>query len=548
MSKIIRRRSGSRGSGESAGLISQHTSTAAYVQLGGFHGNSATAEKRIRDPQLNDVLCGRGGGINSHPGNKVFREWVRERKNLYNLATSKAEKAVVSKEIVTMVQELQPAGRFLQKEPTRKGFSGMTAFWVEIDVVKALAKTSQGLREGAPSIRAEHHTETDDKKLPVPSQRSRKRSESMDKTVQGNKNETDTAPPPKRIATMEKAGTQTASEPVTVKLKSFGPPAHRHGTRSHSRAVSEDAHFTEGGSSGPLEDLSKASPLMSSNSASSESHKPSTMQNADIDQQKLQQYRETIHRRPVVDQMAPTPPPAVSETPELRAVPHLSLEQHPSLTCPAENHFQVPETQHLKRSNSLALSEIDNNYLLDQDFVNPFEHETEYDFSPRGQTKRSLVRSFPSSSSCHSSGDFGGFEALFNEVAQRGGSAIQCSSDTPSSNINGESRGGALGSKSSIHNMSSRSLTSELSDLPDAIYHPPDRVEFDEEMKTIFDATHPDLTVPRGGETIPTHLLDLKYISYNSKQGSMSKLSRLRRSNHNMLPPGTSQIFGFFGQ
>ena len=108
------------------------------------------AVRRIRTPHPHDVLCGRGGGINSHPGNCVFRDWVRERKNDYNLAASKADKAIVAAQVMRRVSSLQPAGRFLQRDTAGGGF------WIEIDETKAMAKTSQALREGAPSIRAQY--------------------------------------------------------------------------------------------------------------------------------------------------------------------------------------------------------------------------------------------------------------------------------------------------------------------------------------------------------------------------------------------------------
>jgi len=116
------------------------------------------AVKRIRTPHEHDVLSGRGGGINSHPGNKTFREWVKERKQRYNLAPSKAEKARVAKEVITMVEMLIPPGRFLQRETSSGSISigGMGGWWVEVDETKAMAKTSQALREGAPHIRAAH--------------------------------------------------------------------------------------------------------------------------------------------------------------------------------------------------------------------------------------------------------------------------------------------------------------------------------------------------------------------------------------------------------
>jgi hypothetical protein len=110
------------------------------------------AVRRIRTPHPHDVLCGRGGGINGHVGNRVFRDLVAERRLDYNLASSKSEKARVAKEVMNLVTGLSPPGRFLMRDPT----GGIGSWWIEIDENKAMAKTSQALREGAPSIRAQH--------------------------------------------------------------------------------------------------------------------------------------------------------------------------------------------------------------------------------------------------------------------------------------------------------------------------------------------------------------------------------------------------------
>lgn len=126
-----------------------------YSSVGG------TAVKRIRVPHPNDVLSGRGGGINSHVGNVRFREWVAVRKNDYTLAPSKADKARVAKEVIDLVEHQTPPGRFLQKDPTAVGGAG---WWVEIDEERVMAKTSQALREGAPQIRALHRDELDERK------------------------------------------------------------------------------------------------------------------------------------------------------------------------------------------------------------------------------------------------------------------------------------------------------------------------------------------------------------------------------------------------
>jgi hypothetical protein len=117
---------------------------------------------RIREPHDNDVLSGRGGSINNHPGNKKFRDWVHERKNDYNLAANKAEKASVAREVIDLVKAQDPPGRFLTRD-TNAPSIGPT-WWVEISDNKANAKTSQALREGAPKIRADHKEELEERK------------------------------------------------------------------------------------------------------------------------------------------------------------------------------------------------------------------------------------------------------------------------------------------------------------------------------------------------------------------------------------------------
>lgn len=99
-------------------------------------------------------------GINSHPGNKTFRKWVNERKEAYNLAKSKQEKARVSIQVIDLVKSQRPPGRFLSRDESAAGATTLSAsYWVEIDLNKAISKTSQALREGAPVIRAQHALE-----------------------------------------------------------------------------------------------------------------------------------------------------------------------------------------------------------------------------------------------------------------------------------------------------------------------------------------------------------------------------------------------------
>uniref|UniRef100_A0A7S3KW51 DUF6824 domain-containing protein n=1 Tax=Amphora coffeiformis TaxID=265554 RepID=A0A7S3KW51_9STRA len=111
----------------------------------------------VKDPRPHDVLCGRGGSINSHPGNERFRQLVDKRKRVYLTARFKREKRLIASSIVSEIRALDPPGRFLQMEKS----SGL---WKDIGDEKARDKTSQALRENAPKIRADIEEETLEKR------------------------------------------------------------------------------------------------------------------------------------------------------------------------------------------------------------------------------------------------------------------------------------------------------------------------------------------------------------------------------------------------
>lgn len=104
-----------------------------------------------------DVLCGRGGMTNHHPGNMRFREMVRQLQPDYFRA-SKCHKSKIAKSIVDVIRTQDPPGRFLKKRDGKEG-------WFDIGDQKAREKTSQALREGAPDIRAKDVVST----MPGPS-------------------------------------------------------------------------------------------------------------------------------------------------------------------------------------------------------------------------------------------------------------------------------------------------------------------------------------------------------------------------------------------
>ena len=91
----------------------------------------------------NDVLSGRGGGTNVHPGNRIFRDAINMHRRAY-LKARKNDKPAISRAIVRSIRDSE--GRFLRKDEK----SGL---WFEIGDDAAREKTSQALRQRAPEMR-----------------------------------------------------------------------------------------------------------------------------------------------------------------------------------------------------------------------------------------------------------------------------------------------------------------------------------------------------------------------------------------------------------
>uniref|UniRef100_A0A7S4EIQ2 DUF6824 domain-containing protein n=1 Tax=Pseudo-nitzschia australis TaxID=44445 RepID=A0A7S4EIQ2_9STRA len=98
----------------------------------------------IRTPRTEDVLSGRGGGINNHQGNKVYRSIVKSRKGEYNLSNCKTQKHVIAKEVIQKLKSEPISARFLKKADEHNG-----NLWVENDEEEVVKKVAQALREGA---------------------------------------------------------------------------------------------------------------------------------------------------------------------------------------------------------------------------------------------------------------------------------------------------------------------------------------------------------------------------------------------------------------
>lgn len=99
-------------------------------------------------PNQNDVLSGRGGAVNRHPGNVRYRSLVDAIKAEYlSPTTRKLEKGYIATSIVNTVRRFDPPGRFLKEEPVGSGI------WYEIGDKVAIRKTGQALRENSSEYR-----------------------------------------------------------------------------------------------------------------------------------------------------------------------------------------------------------------------------------------------------------------------------------------------------------------------------------------------------------------------------------------------------------
>lgn len=450
---------------------------------------------RVRNPTKEDVLCGRGGGINAHEGNVAFRQMVHEQKERYNVAANKQEKAEISQHIVDQVKE--NGGRFLQKDEFR-GYSSGGSFWVEIDNMKAIAKTSQALREGAPSIRAKAARSTTSGKKSA-GKRSRKTTASSKqasaKRARSRSRSRSNSP---HINSIEKQQEEKKDNVVHPLIRGYHDGIHR------------------GKQLIPV--------------AQRQAQELCNETNADGPQREPTPYPEN----------APTPPPQdifgiqglssttitpIFSTPQsLATIEHMEHYNLPLLSPPlstsSRSKVMMPEILKIMdpssslftdttkpditctRSHSLALSEVSGHeaFVGNEAFSDPFANEEKMLKTLPQQIQPPAVEldresSNPSVSSIN--------RVLPNK-----------SSDTISSRKHKSGDEGSSGKfrseKQKIQTL--RSFMSELSDIPNDTSSDSDDEEFHEGLKKIYDATHPSIASPKGGDPLPTHLIPTKYL------------------------------------
>jgi hypothetical protein len=312
------------------------------------------AVRRIRTPHPHDVLSGRGGGINSHVGNKAFREWVLERKEAYNLAGSKAEKARVATEVIDLVTSQNPSGRFLQRDSTSA--SG-PSWWVEVDEARALAKTSQALREGAPQIRAAHKSELQERVVRSKKSKRKKVSASATPVV------------PATSVSVSQATTKFEAPTPTPTFPLITPnTAPRTQILACTRPVSTDQALESlqknVQQAKSLADQQRAAPIIAP-----------LMSNKEFEEKFTHtQKKPRLGEGP----LNPLQFDPAAETPPLASAPHPPFSDIPPLKLRARSTNKT--SGDLIRSHSLAMSDLstgDFPDMMQEEFVNPFADESD---------------------------------------------------------------------------------------------------------------------------------------------------------------------------
>jgi hypothetical protein len=537
---------------------SERSGSRRGAKKSGTSSTSNTKSAKMRTPHAHDVLCGRGGSINSHKGNITFRNWVRERKEEYNLAANKNEKAKISKDIVDKVKSLVPPGRFLMKNESPS--SGDRGLWVEIDDTKAMAKTSQALREGAPSLRAQAKAKCITP-TPAKSSQSTRTTKSKRKYSGGEDDE--------EVVDIEKNDEHrldyfdgSLSYDVDELTEDLIHPIITSMSDGH-----RGKHLIIPGSFEEIEYLQEHDHHQEHEQVQAVNHVPSTppykkQRIEAVNHPKVSQSilhpSTSNHYSTTRDEQYPTS--SKTSTPVL-------VDYHEKISLPSgsssipfgafslDQNFPPPpprynnnnnNNRHNKngssnnnnsginfiRAHSLALSDtFEDGFDPTAKVVNPFEN----DESTRGSSVTSFSDSIP-----HGNGNTRhemnkrnqmphqeSTTSLDNMMKSKGFKMIG------SSSFNSNHRNNVNNSDERRWDASSSSGRSNLSDLSDINYLGSinnNTVEFDEGMKDVYDAVYPGLYTPRGTDTAPTHLIPYSTFTATSIPSESSLSSRINNN------------------
>lgn len=312
----------------------------------------------IEIPHKNDVLFGRGGGINSHPGNRNYRSIVHHYKRDYNLAGNKQLKADISNTVIDKILALKPPGRFLAKSKKN------AKCWERVTPAEAMKKTSQALREGAPDIRARAIREGSrvmnryaarevDRELAPTTRNSRKQREPNSLTSDDGEPQkrlrSDTSTTTKEMIAGNMIPVKAGNHAMTVAMEQAEKSLASHNL-TQAALWAADA---------------KIKSLLDKKGRSVSIQSADNQQNDSVN-------LEGQHN--IVDQMAETPPisPRITASANTNEIPSQPLD--------SENPLRLPTTRtkiSLRRMHSLATSDTDPSEGFHEPFTNPFEVEGE---------------------------------------------------------------------------------------------------------------------------------------------------------------------------
>ena len=96
--------------------------------------------KMINDtPSANDVLIGRGRRNQNHSGNQRYQSIIKSLKPEYD-AAPKSLRGLYGKQIINLIHNLSPPGRFLRKDK-------VSGSWIELDTKEAVQRGIQALHD-----------------------------------------------------------------------------------------------------------------------------------------------------------------------------------------------------------------------------------------------------------------------------------------------------------------------------------------------------------------------------------------------------------------
>lgn len=184
-----------------------------------------------------DVLCGRGGLSNNHPGNHVFRRIVNQNRAIYRACEKGSHKQFMVISIINAIR--RNGGRFIQQ---KKG-----GIWEEITIQKAMTKTSQALREqdnqGSTASSTKKNTTTTKKRSATKSSaviRKSKRSMTATKKVTFL---TPLKPQSRKVSSESAAVAIVPASPISIKTSAHvGPRASTSDGNMYWNCVQQDVY------------------------------------------------------------------------------------------------------------------------------------------------------------------------------------------------------------------------------------------------------------------------------------------------------------------